>query len=94
MRIREIVWLPAIVEKLERKHHVLPYEVRELLNNRPRIFFRETGYIEGEHLYEALGRTDTGRYLAVFFIRKPADKALIISARDMTTMERKRYGKK
>jgi uncharacterized DUF497 family protein len=50
--------------------------------------------VEGEHLYEALGRTDAGRYLAVFFIRKPADKALIISARNMTATERKRYGKK
>jgi uncharacterized DUF497 family protein len=94
VRIREIIWLPEIVEKLEQKHHVLPHEVRELLNNRPRIFFRETGYVEGEHLYEALGRTDAGRYLAVFFIRKPAEKALIISARDMTATERRRYGKK
>ena len=94
MRIREIIWLPEIVGKLEQKHHVLRHEVRELLNNRPRIFFRETGYVEGEHLYEALGRTDVGRYLAVFFIRKPADKALIISARDMTVTERRRYGKK
>ena len=94
MRIREIIWLPEIVEKLERKHQVLPHEVRELLGNRPRIFFRETGYVEGEHLDEALGRTDAGRYLAVFFIRKPADKVLIISARDMTSTERRRYGKK
>jgi hypothetical protein len=92
VRIREIIWLPEIVEKLEQKHHVLRHEVRELLNNRPRIFFRETG--EGEHLYEALGRTEAGRYLAVFFIRKPVEKALIISARDMTVTERRRYGKK
>jgi uncharacterized DUF497 family protein len=94
VRIREIIWLPQIVEKLAQKHHVLPHEVRELLNNHPRIFFRETGYVEGEHLYEALGRTDAGRYLAVFFICKPTDKALIISARDMTATERRRYGKK
>lgn len=55
MKIREIIWLPQIVEKLERKHHVLPYEVRELLNNRPRIFFRETGHVEGEHLLRSVG---------------------------------------
>jgi uncharacterized DUF497 family protein len=45
-------------------------------------------------LYEALGRTNAGRYLAIFFIRKPADKALIISARNMNQRERRRYGKK
>jgi uncharacterized DUF497 family protein len=61
---------------------------------KPRIFFRETGHVEGEHLYEALSRTHAGRYLAIFFIRKPADKALIISARDMNPKERRRYGKK
>ena len=94
MRIREIVWLPKIIEKLEQKHQVSPHEVREALNNNPRIFFRETGYVEGEHLYEALSRTDAGRYLAIFFIRKPRDKALIISARNMDRAERKRYGKK
>ena len=94
MRIRQIVWLPQIVEKLERKHQVFPYEVREALNSKPKIFFRETGYVEGEHLYEALGRTDAGRYLAIFFIRKPASQALIISAREMNQKERRRYGKK
>jgi uncharacterized DUF497 family protein len=94
VRIREISWLPEIVEKIERKHQVLQHEVRETLDNKPRIFFRETGNIEGEHLYEALGRTDAGRYLAVFFIRKLAEKALVISAREMNQRERKRYGKK
>jgi uncharacterized DUF497 family protein len=94
VRIREIIWLPQIIEKLEWKHGILPREVREALNNKPRIFFRETGHVEGEHLYEALSRTDTGRYLAIFFIRKPVDKALIISAREMTRKERRRYGKK
>lgn len=94
VRIREIIWLPEIIEKLGQKHHVVPYEVREALNNKLRIFFRETGYVEGEHLYEALGRTNAGRYLAVFFIRKPTGKALIISAREMNQTERRRYGKK
>ncbi len=94
MRIREIIWLPEIIEKLERKHNIFPYEVREALNNNPRIFFHETGHVEGEHLYEALSRTNAGRYLAVFFIRKPAEKALIISARNMNQKERRRYGKK
>jgi uncharacterized DUF497 family protein len=94
VRIREIIWLPEIIEKLERKHHIFPSEVREALNNQPCIFFRETGHVEGEHLYEALSRTNAGRYLAIFFIRKPAGKALVISARNMNQKERRRYGKK
>jgi hypothetical protein len=44
--------------------------------------------------YNALGRTESGRYLSVFFIRKLGNKALIITARDMNTRERKRYEKK
>jgi uncharacterized DUF497 family protein len=35
-----------------------------------------------------------GRYLSVFFIRKPGNLALVISARDMDAGERKRYGRK
>ena len=71
----------------------MPHEVREALNNKPRIFFRETGHVEGEHLYEALSRTNAGRYLAVFFIRKPADKALIVSALDDKLTELVLYAK-
>ena len=54
----------------------------------------EKGRIAGEDLYMALGQTDAGRYLSVFFIRKEGRLALIISARDMDTKERKRYGRK
>ncbi len=50
--------------------------------------------VEGEHLYNALGRTQTGRYLSVFFIRKLDNRALIITARNMNRKERKKYGKK
>ena len=55
---------------------------------------KEKGRIEGEHLYIALGRTNAGRFLAVFFIKKLNNKALIITARDMKKQERKRYEKK
>lgn len=42
----------------------------------------------------ALGRTEAGRYLAVLFILKLNDEALILSARDMARNERKHYGRK
>jgi len=92
--IDDIIWLDAIVEKLAWKHRVLPNEVEEVLTGRCKIFKKETGKVDGEHLYNALGTTRGGRYLSVFFIWKLNSKALIITARDMNRNERKRYEKK
>ena len=92
--IEDIIWLDRIVEKLAWKHNVLPSEVEEVLSGGCRIFRKEKGKVEGEHLYNALGRTESGRYLSVFFIRKLGNKALIVTARGMNSFERGRYGKK
>lgn len=92
--INDIIWLDTIVEKLAWKHRVLPHEVEEVLSGRCRIFKKESGDIEGEDLYNALGKTNGGRYLSVFFIKKFNNKALIITARDMNRRERRRYEKK
>lgn len=92
--INDIIWLDSIVEKLAWKHRVLPYEVEEVLSGKCRIFKKESGNIEGEDLYNALGKTESGRYLSVFFIKKLNDKALIITAREMNRRERRRYEKK
>jgi hypothetical protein len=81
------------VEKIERKHRVNTDEVKQVFRNRPRIQFAERGDCQGEDLYRALGQTDAGRYLAVFFIRKAGTSALVISARAMSPRERKGYGK-
>lgn len=82
------------MEKLAWKHSVLPHEVEEVLSGKCRIFKRESGDIEGEDLYNALGRTKAGRYLSVFFVKKLDNKALIVTARDMNRRERRRYEKK
>jgi len=92
--IDDIIWLNRIVEKLAWKHNVLPSEVEEILSGGCKIFRKEKGEIEGEHLYNALGRTESGRYLSVFFIRKLGNKALIVTARGMNRSERRRYAKK
>ncbi len=92
--IDDIIWLDRIVEKLAWKHNVLPSEVEEVLSGKCKIFKKEKGKVESEHLYNALGRTHTGRYLSVFFIRKLDNRALIITARNMNRKERKKYGKK
>ena len=90
----DIIWLDRIVEKLAWKHHVLPSEVEEVLTGKCRVFRKEKGKVEGEHLYNALGKTGAGRYLSVFFIKKLDNKALFITSRDMTKNERKKYAKK
>jgi uncharacterized DUF497 family protein len=89
----DIIWLDRVVEKLAWKHNILPVEVEEVLSGQCRIFRKESGKVEGEHLYNALGQTDNGRYLSIFFIRKLGNKALIITARDMNKSERKRHEK-
>ena len=94
MKIRHIVWLDYVEDKLQWKHGIETHEVKELFINKPRFFRKEKGLVENEHLYNALGRTDDGRYLSVFFIYKKNGDALIISARDMNNSERKRYAKK
>lgn len=92
--IDDIIWLDRIVEKIAWKHNVLPSEVEEVLSGNCRIFKKEKGKVEGEHLYNALGKTERGRYLSVFFIKKLDNKALIVTARNMNRNERRRYEKK
>lgn len=95
MQIENIVCHERTEAKLESKHHVTLREARQILFSEPRIRFAEKGHTPGENVYVAFGQTLGGRYLAVFFIYKPARKtAVIISARDMSDKERKAYGRK
>jgi uncharacterized DUF497 family protein len=93
MKINGIIWLQKIVDKLEKKHHITPWEVEQVFKDRPQYRFLEKGKIEGEHVYSAYGQTDVGRYVTVIFILKYDKSALIISARDMDKKERKQYEK-
>jgi len=54
----------------------------------------QRGHVEGEDLFRALGQTDSGRYLTVFFIYKKTREVLVISARDMMEKERRQYAKR
>ncbi len=94
MRISKIIWLRSVVDKLHSKHRVETYEVEQVFNRKPKARFVKKGYSQDEDVYLALGQTDAGRYLAVLFIYKQTTEALILSARDMATEERRKYGKK
>ncbi len=94
MKITGCIWLENIVEKIQVKHHVIPEEVEEVFSHKPNIMKMSKGHFRGEDVYRALGQTDAGRYLVVFFIHKLTFEALILSARDMDKKERKSYAKK
>ena len=94
MVITEIIWLTQFVEKIERKHGVSADEAEQALNRTARVQRIARGRVFGEDVYRAIGQTDAGRYLAVFFIYKGRGRALVISARDASRRERKSYGKR
>ena len=98
MKISKIIWHDEFVDKNIRKHNVEPHEVEEVIFNTedpPRFFFVEKGDEKGEDMYAVMGRSEAGRYLRVYFIYKvDQEAALIISAREMTDTEKKRYEKK
>lgn len=91
MKVRRILWLDQFVTKLEIKHHVTTFEVEEVLQSEIKLRRIAKGDVQGEDVYLALGKTEAGRYLSVFFILKKDSSMLPISARDMDNRERKQY---
>ena len=94
MKIENLISLRDIIDKLTFKHHVDTIEVEEVFDNCPKVRFVQKGHRKGEDVYVALGRSEAGRYLAVVFIHKKNNGALIVSARDMAKKERKQYERK
>ena len=91
MRISGFIWLESILDKLWEKHQVELEEVESIFRSGPHYRFVERGFRQNEDVYAAMGQTEAGRYLIVFFILKRDFRALIVSARDMRKSERKRY---
>ena len=91
MYVADIIWLPHIVDKLEWKHQVAPAEVEQVVFGRPLFRKTQKGHVPGEDVYAALGQTEAGRYLIVFFVYKQTREALILSAREMDDQERRQY---
>ena len=94
LKIKRIIWYDKIIYKLLRKHNVTQQEIVEIFANKPYIRFVERGHRAGENVYSAMSQSDGGRYLIVYFILKEDNKALILSARDMSRKERKKYERK
>jgi uncharacterized DUF497 family protein len=94
MRITNVIWIAQFVEKIEHKHGVSRDEVESLFATQPSVRLVAGGDVKGENLYRAVGQTDEGRYLAVFFVYKKRGRALVISARDAAPQELRSYVKR
>ncbi len=72
------------------RHHVTRFECEEMFFNQPLIIKEDSKHSKTENRFYSLGRTDSNRFL---FISLTIREKLIrvISARDMTTKERKKY---
>ncbi|GMR22850.1 MAG: hypothetical protein BMS9Abin37_1226 [Acidobacteriota bacterium] len=68
-------------------------EAGRLHEQRRRIHGFEDQLFTSAEFHGAYGQTEAGRYLTVIFIRKLGGRALIITARDMDSKERKQYGR-
>lgn len=85
----ELEWRKDRIAHILGKHGVTPGEVEEACFGDSLIL---KGPGKGERrLYYALGQTESGRYL--FVVLKPLGQgnARVITARDMTEAQRKRY---
>ena len=91
MKIQGLIWHEGVIDKLVRKHNIYQAEVETVFENIPIYLRKEKGKVEGEDLYNALGQTEVGRYLSVFFIYKRNRRALIVTAREMNTKEKRYY---
>jgi uncharacterized DUF497 family protein len=91
MELYDIIWKQQFVDKINDRHDIDVDEVEYVLFSSPYIRRVNRGHVNGEDVYAAYGRSIAGRYIIVFFILKAAHAALPISARDMTTAERRYF---
>lgn len=83
--IDELRWDDWNVEHIAR-HHVEYWEVEEVLQNQP-LFIR----VRSSRL-QMIGQTEAGRYLAAFADHQGYGGYYVVSARDATRSERRRFG--
>ena len=90
MRINRVIVSPEVAEKIERKHNVQDWEAQEIFFNEDAFLYtRRSQRVRGRYL--AYGRTYTGRYFAVAYVHQRSGVAKVVSARDMTSQERRQY---
>ena len=91
MKIAGFSWAEDTALRWQHKHNIDQDEVEEVFAGRSQCRLVETGPGPDEAVYAALGQTQAGRYLIVFFIHQEEQKANILWARDMKRAERGKY---
>jgi hypothetical protein len=84
-RIDEVVMSSEREEHIWTKHHVTPDEVEEVCYSDPWVLRGRDG---SSAVY---GRTEAGRYLAVFLYPRGSGVFSLATAREMTRTERQRF---
>jgi len=85
MRFIQYDWDEENVFHILSRHSISPEEVEETCYNNPLVLRGRQG------TYYALGQTDAGRYLIVVLRYKGKGRVRVITAREMTQTERKRF---
>jgi len=82
-----------IEEKIIKKHGLAFNEVIEVFISKkfPPLIFRSRKEIKSRWRYVSLGRTFSGKYLAVVFVMENKCDARVITARMMSDAEKRRY---
>ena len=90
MRIDRLIWPEERIEHIAR-HGITPDEVEAVCFGRSWVRRAKS---EGENpVYYVLGQTDSGRHLFCVVIRFPEGVGYPVTAREMTTNEKRRYRK-
>src|SRR3990170_6100552 len=83
-------WDEGNINKNKEKHNVEYRECEEIFSNKSLVFIEDKLHSQSENRWGALGKTNKGRQLAVYFtIRR--DKIRIISARDQGKKDKLAY---
>jgi uncharacterized DUF497 family protein len=83
-------WDDGNRDKNWRKHRVADSECEQVFFSAPLIVLEDVAYSRSEPRFYALGQSDAGRLLFIVFTIR--DKLVrVISARDMTRRETRRY---
>lgn len=91
-RLDGFEWDAGNARKSQRKHAVSQAEVEQIFFNDPLLVVDDPAHSAAEQRLHALGKTDTGRFLhATFTVRREGTRLRVISVRDMSRKERKRY---
>ncbi|MBU0505455.1 MAG: BrnT family toxin [bacterium] len=84
MKIKRFDWNQGNIDHIAR-HQVEPDEAEEVFVGKIKIFRSKNDR------YVALGKTLSGRYLFVVFMKKGRSTIRVITARDMTVKEKRLY---